>query len=89
MTDDVSYTKFSGEVKIVCKLGVISYEVWVNNKFLINADSYAKALAFLSDYLHIKAHDELLKHLLENRTYEANLYAKTCLYKERIKNKFY
>lgn len=65
MTDDVSYTKFSGEVKIVCKLGVISYEVWVNNKFLINADSYAKALAFLSDYLHIKAQDELSKHILE------------------------
>lgn len=57
MTDDVSYTKFSGEVKIVCKLGVISYEVWVNNKFLINADSYAKALAFLQD--------ELSKHILE------------------------
>lgn len=65
MTDDVSYTKFSGEVKIVCKLGVISYEVWVNNKFLINADSYAKAFAFLSDYLYIKAQDELSKHILE------------------------
>ena len=65
MTDDTCHTKFSGEVRIACKLGVISYEVWVNNKFLINADSYAKALAFLSDYLHIKAQDELSKHILE------------------------
>ena len=81
MTDDVSYTKFSGEVKIVCKLGVISYEVWVNNKFLINADSYAKALAFLQD--------ELSKHILETELMKQIYNAKTCLYKERIKNKFY
>lgn len=65
MTDDSYRTKFSGEVRIACKLGVVSYEVWINNKFLINVDSYAKALAFLSDYLHIKAQDELTKHILE------------------------
>ena len=65
MTDDTYHTKFSGEVRIACKLSVVSYEVWINNQFLINADSYAKALAFLSDYLHIKAGDELSKHILE------------------------
>lgn len=65
MTDDTYRTKFSGEVRIVCKLGVISYEVWTNDKFLINADSYAKALAFLSNYLYSKAQDEQSKHILE------------------------
>lgn len=65
MADDMFHTKFSGEVRIACKLGVVSYEVWINNHFLINADSYAKALAFLSDYLYIKAQDELSKHVLE------------------------
>ena len=65
MADDTYRTKFSGEIRIACKLGVVSYEVWINNQFLINVDSYAKALAFLSDYLHIKAQDELTKHILE------------------------
>ncbi len=73
MAHDTYHTKFSGEVRIACKLGVVSYEVWINNQFLINADSYAKALAFLSDYLHIKARDELSKHILET-----GLMKKTC-----------
>lgn len=65
MADKLFFTKFSGEVMATCRLGVTSYEVWVNNKFFMSADSYAKALAFLSDYLHTVAQDELSKHILE------------------------
>lgn len=77
---DVSNIKFSGEVKITCKLGVTSYEVWINKKLLINADSYAKALAFLSDYLHMKAQDECSKHILETE-----LMKQTCVPKISLK----
>lgn len=60
-----SFTKFSGEVKISCIAGVTSYEVWINGKFIKNAESYAKALCWLDAYLQEIAFEECGRHVLE------------------------
>lgn len=51
MTDDVFHTIFSGEVKIVSKMDVISYEVWVNGKHLKSTETLVMAFCWLYDYL--------------------------------------
>lgn len=73
MADDVSHTKFLGEVKIVSKMDIISYEVWINGKHFKNTETYAMALCWLSDYLHQITSEETTKQIINSK---ANLYAK-------------
>lgn len=72
MAVDVFRTIFSGEVKVVSKIDVISYEVWVNGKHLKSTETLAMAFCWLYDYLRQIALEETTRRIIAK---EVELYS--------------
>lgn len=64
MAVDVFRTIFSGEVKVVSKMDVISYEVWVNGKHLKSTETLTMAFCWLYDYLRQIALEETTRRII-------------------------
>lgn len=64
MAVDVFRTIFSGEVKVVSKMDMISYEVWVNGKHLKSTETLTMAFCWLYDYLRQIALEETTRRII-------------------------